>query len=160
VSERAWEQIAAVDYAGYDALHPWRQGVEKRYLPYTHNWHALAGLRIAIESVLHEGLTECFDRHKLVAQTCRDGLRKLGINLWAADEQVAAPTVTAARLPEGWSWSHFDGALRELGMAVGGSYGSLAGKVFRMGHMGHQARLETVETGLTVIEVVLGKSYG
>ena len=42
-------------------------------------------------------------------------------------------------------------------MAVGGNYGPLAGKVFRIGHMGSQAQKELVGLGMDVLEAVLGK---
>ena len=42
-------------------------------------------------------------------------------------------------------------------MAVGGSYGLLAGKVFRIGHMGSQADMELVKEGMDILEEVLNK---
>ena len=62
-----------------------------------------------------------------------------------------SPTVTAAYLPDGWTWPALDAALRAHGMAVGGNYGELAGKVFRIGHMGSQADLALVERGMDVL---------
>ena len=46
VSERAWSAVEEVGYVGYDALAPWKTGVADRHLPYTHNWHAMAGLHL------------------------------------------------------------------------------------------------------------------
>ena len=45
--------------------------------------------------------------------------------------------------------------LREKGLAVGGNYGTLAGKVFRVGHMGSQADDVLVEKGMSIIQSVL-----
>jgi aspartate aminotransferase-like enzyme len=45
--------------------------------------------------------------------------------------------------------------LRERGLVVGGSYGPLTGKVFRIGHMGSQADLDLVNQALDVIESVM-----
>jgi aspartate aminotransferase-like enzyme len=42
-------------------------------------------------------------------------------------------------------------------MGAGGSYGHLAGKVFRIGHMGSQANIELVKKGMDVLEKVLNK---
>jgi aspartate aminotransferase-like enzyme len=39
-------------------------------------------------------------------------------------------------MPDGWTWSEFDRALRKHGVLVGGSYGDLTDRVFRIGHMG------------------------
>lgn len=155
VSARAWEAVAAVGYAGYDALAPWQDGPARRYLPYTHNWHGLAALHRACQLLLDEGLSAVYARHAAVAGHCRARLQAMGVALFPCREAIAAPTVTAAHLPDGWSWPDFDGALRARGMAVGGNYGPLAGKVFRIGHMGNQARMELVEKGLDVLAAVL-----
>jgi aspartate aminotransferase-like enzyme len=155
ISPRAWSAIEEVGYVGYDALAPWKDAIEKRYMPYTHNWHALAGLKVSLDMLFAEGLDASYRRHAEVAQFCRDRLRAMGIKLWAKQEAFAAPTVTAAEVPEGWDWPTFDRALRAEGMAVGGNYGPLAGKVFRIGHMGTQARRELVEQGMAVLERVL-----
>uniref|UniRef100_A0A7C1JRI3 Alanine--glyoxylate aminotransferase family protein n=1 Tax=Caldilinea aerophila TaxID=133453 RepID=A0A7C1JRI3_9CHLR len=157
VSERAWQAVAEAGYAGYDALAPWRDGPAKRFFPYTHNWSALAGLEVSLDLLLAEGMEAVYARHATVAERCRRGLEALGIRLFPAEEAYNSPTVTAAYVPEGWSWPEFDRALRRHGMAVGGNYGELAGKVFRVGHMGSQADLGLVERGLEVIRRVLAE---
>ena len=50
VSAAAWEAIEAVDYAGYDALKPFRTAVERHYFPYTPGWQATAGLNAGAEA--------------------------------------------------------------------------------------------------------------
>lgn len=156
VSPQAWERVQSVNYAGYDALAPWRAGPEERYLPYTHNWAAMKGLQVALDSFFSEGMENVYRRHEEVAALCRGRLSDMGIVLWPAREEIASPTVTAANLPPDWDWPRFDAALRSHGMAVGGSYGPLAGKVFRIGHMGSQANMALVERGMDVIERVIG----
>lgn len=156
VSERAWMAIESVGYAGYDALGPWRTGVADRYLPYTHNWHALAALRIAVRLLLDEGLEAVFARHQAVAAYCRERLQAMGVALYPQREAICSPTVTAAKVPQGWTWVALDQALRAEGMVVGGSYGPLAGKVFRIGHMGSQADRPLVARGMDVLAGVLG----
>jgi aspartate aminotransferase-like enzyme len=155
VSERAWHAIAARGYVGYDALGPWKDGPAQRYLPYTHNWSALAALDVALDLLLAEELDHVYARHAVVAERCRRRLEGMGIRLYPAQEAYNSPTVTAAYLPDGWTWPALDAALRAHGMAVGGNYGELAGKVFRIGHMGSQADLALVERGMAVLEQVL-----
>ncbi|HRV98202.1 MAG TPA: alanine--glyoxylate aminotransferase family protein, partial [Aminobacteriaceae bacterium] len=77
------------------------------------------------------------------------------VALYPKREALCSPTVTAALVPQGWTWNELNGALRSRGMAVGGSYGPLAGKVFRIGHMGSQADMKLVEEGMDVLENVL-----
>ena len=157
VSQRAWEAVEEVNYAGYDALKPWRTGWQNRYLPYTHNWHALASLRVALNMLLDEGLDQVYKRHIEVAAYCRQRLQAMGVRLFPADEAFSSPTVTAAYVPEGWTWERLDAALRSHGMVVGGNYGPLAGKVFRIGHMGSQANMALVNQGMDVLAEVLGQ---
>jgi aspartate aminotransferase-like enzyme len=157
VSERAWARAKQVRYAGYDALSPWREAMHQRYMPYTHNWQAMAGLRVALERLQAEGLENVYQRHANVASYCRRRLLDMGIELWPQRVECASPTVTCARLPTGWAWERFNGALRAQGMAVGGNYGPLAGKTFRIGHMGAQADLVLVQQGMDLIEELLGK---
>jgi aspartate aminotransferase-like enzyme len=155
VSQRAWEIIAEVNYPGYDALAPYREALEKRWFPYTPAWASLAALREACRLILDEGLDQVFDRHKQVAQYCRDRAREMGLDLYPLDEAGCSPTVTAFKVPEFTDWGSLDSRLRERGMGVGGSLGALAGKVFRVGHMGIQADLVLVERGMDVLARVL-----
>jgi aspartate aminotransferase-like enzyme len=155
VSERAWARVRAVNYPGYDALAPWESAMAQRYMPYSHNWAAVAGLRIAINKLLDEGLAHSFQRHAQVADFCRQRLVELGVELWSQRLEFAAPTVTCAKIPAGWTWQAFDQALRRHGMVVGGNYGPLAGKTFRIGHMGTQADLKLVQRGMEVLADVL-----
>ena len=60
-------------------------------------------------------------------------------------------------VPDGWTWKDFNAALRAEGLAIGGSYGPLAGRVFRVGHMGSQADIGLVGKGMDVIAKVLKK---
>ena len=155
VSERAWSVVEDIGYVGYSALAPWRKGVQDQHLPYTHNWHAMAGLHLATRMILHEGLTAVFRRHTEVAAYCRNRLREMGVELFPVKEEICSPTVTAAKVPAGWTWPDLDQALRQRGMVIGGSYGPLADKVFRIGHMGSQAKQELVEKGMNILEEVL-----
>lgn len=155
VSERAWEIIAQVNYAGYDALLPYRDALEKRWYPYTPAWASLAALHEACRLVLEEGLERVYARHTRVAEHCRGHAREMGLALFPAHEAACSPTVTALRVPESLEWEELDRRLRERGMGVGGSLGPLAGRVFRIGHMGSQADLELVDRGMEVLAQAL-----
>jgi aspartate aminotransferase-like enzyme len=72
----------------------------------------------------------------------------LGLSLFPAPEAIPSPTVTAVKVPAGISWSDLDARFRKNGLVVGGSYGPLTGKVFRLGHMGTQADLALVEQAM------------
>lgn len=154
ISARAWEIIEQVDYPGYDALKPFKTAVENAYFPYTPYWQGLAALNMGARLLLDEGLENSFARHAAVAAFCRKRLGEMGLRLFPAADAIPAPTVTAVYVPEQLPWPEFDRRLRQHGLVVGGSYGPLAGKVFRLGHMGSQADQGLVEQALDIIASV------
>jgi aspartate aminotransferase-like enzyme len=155
VSGQAWEIIKEVGYQGYDALAPFDTALADAYFPYTPNWHAVAGLHTACALLLDEGLEAVFERHARVAAYCRQRVKQIGLSLFPRDPATSAPTVTAVKVPHGANWAQLDTALRRRGMVVGGSYGPLAGQVFRIGHMGCQADMELIERGMNVLAEVV-----
>jgi aspartate aminotransferase-like enzyme len=155
VSDAAWEIIDQVDYNGYDALKPFRTAQSRHYFPYTPNWHGVAGLNAGAEMILEEGLSNSYSRHEEVAQFCRSEIEAMGLALFPAPGAICAPTVTAVNVPQGINWRDFDVKLRQNGLVVAGSYGPLADKVFRLGHMGTQADKNLVTQAVAVIKKVL-----
>lgn len=154
VSAQAWDIAATINYQGYDSLSPWRTVQQDGRCPYTPYWHGVAALNAAADSILAEGLEAVFTRHTAVAAACRAGLAQLGIALWNAPESLPATTVTAARVPDGIDWPTWRKALREQGLVVSGSFGPMAGKVFRLGHMGTQADAGLIHQALEAIAKV------
>ena len=59
------------------------------------------------------------------------------------------------KVPQEISWPDLDRRLRQKGMVVAGSYGPLAGKVFRLGHMGSQADMALMQRAMAVLGSVL-----
>ena len=157
VSPAAWERIRDVNYQGYDALLPFMDAEKKGLFPYTPNWHGVSALSAGCNALLKEGLKKVFARHEKCAEMCRKGLTSLGIRLYPKSEEACAPTVTAALVPDGMTWKEWDSRLRASGLVCGGDYGCLAGKVFRLGHMGTQAQPCLVEEALKVIAGALGR---
>jgi len=155
VSARAWKVIEEVAYFGYDAFLPFKTAVEKRYFPYTPNWRSIAALNAAISLLEAEGLEAVRERHSKVAEHTRGTVKGMGLSLFPRNESDSANTVTAVYVPQGWTWAELDAALRLEGVVFGGNYGKLAGKVFRIGHMGSQANLDLVSRGLAGLKKVL-----
>jgi aspartate aminotransferase-like enzyme len=113
------------------------------------------GLREALIMMREEGLQAIFQRHRRIASAFRAASAALGLRL-LADHEVASPTVTAVYLPDDLvekSESVF-GAWREHGLVLGEGQGQLAGKIFRIGHLGSvydqdvTATVEALERGL------------
>jgi aspartate aminotransferase-like enzyme len=155
ISEQAWEIIDKVAYVGYDALKPFRNAQQDFYFPYTPYWHGMAVLHKATQVLLAEGLLASYHRHSKVAAYCRQSLIDIGLSIFPADTAIPSPTVTAVKVPPLMTWKDLDERFRQHGLAVGGSYGPLAGKVFRLGHMGSQADMDLVQQALGIIEKVV-----
>lgn len=155
ISEPAWETIKDVNYSGYDALLPFREAQANFYFPYTPYWHGAAALNKAVELLLEEGLEASYRRHARAALVCRGRLEDAGIELFPVEEAIPSPTVTAAYVPDEVPWLEWDTRLRSRGLVIAGSYGPLAGKVFRLGHMGTQADVALVEKACAVIAEAL-----
>lgn len=157
VSSAAWERMKEVNYQGYDAILPFRTVRTDGRCPYTPNWHGVAALYAGTQAIFKEGMDAAFARHEAVAAQCRAGLAELGIKLWTAPDAVNAPTVTAAMIPDGFTWPEWKEALRRHGLICAGSFGPMDGKVFRLGHMGTQAQPYLMEQALDAIAATLGK---
>src|SRR3546814_3975318 len=72
-------------------------------------------------------------------QTC--ALPILGLSLWAAREEIASPSTTAVRIPDGVKDSDILAASRDaLGVVFSTGHGATAGKLLRIGHMGQIGR--------------------
>ncbi|MDD3146769.1 MAG: aminotransferase class V-fold PLP-dependent enzyme [Candidatus Riflebacteria bacterium] len=155
VSDKAWEIIDRVNYQGYDAFKPFKNATTDFYFPNTMYWQGLAGLSAAAGLILEEGLEQVYDRHIQAQSYCLSRIKQMGLECFAGPTAIKSPSVTAVNLPAGISWPELDRRCRERGLAVAGSYGPLAGKVFRIGHMGTQADLKLLETGLNILESVL-----
>ena len=108
-------------------------------------------LRQGSALILNEGLDACFARHEAVAAACRQGLADMGLKLFRVPGAVAAPTVTAAYVPDGVDWNVWRNALKSAGLAVARSFGPMRDKVFRLGHMGTQANMTLLRRALDII---------
>lgn len=114
--------------------------------------------------IIEEGMGERFLRHSRIARAIRAALKKMGFSFFT-QEPYLADTLSVANYPQGVKDSSFRRELHENGVIVAGGLGHLAGKVFRMGHMGNLSHaqvyfaLEAVEKTLQSIgyKVELGE---
>ncbi|MFF4615378.1 hypothetical protein [Nonomuraea jabiensis] len=107
-----------------------------------------------------EGLAEVFRRHDRHAEATRRAVRAWGLEVLCADEREHSSSLTAVLMPDG----HDADAVRKLildryDMSLGTGLGRLAGRVFRIGHLGHfndltlAGTLSGVEMGLSAAGV-------
>ncbi|MEE8314876.1 MAG: alanine--glyoxylate aminotransferase family protein [Myxococcota bacterium] len=95
----------------------------------------LAGLREALQIMLGDGLAALFARHEALARATRAAMEALGLELLAPDSPSFA--CTAVRVPDGVDGRALVKHVRDrYDMTLAGGQGSLAGQIFRIGHMG------------------------
>lgn len=94
------------------------------------------GLEEGLRIVLDEGMEERIKRHKAFGRAVRQSLAVYGMKALASEE-VAAPTLSCIQYPEGVDDAKFRAAMADKGTILSGSLAHLAGKAFRIGHMGN-----------------------
>lgn len=151
VSPCAWEAVKEVGYAGYDGFAPFHKPKDGAALPYTAFRQGAAALAEAADMLLEEGLENVFARHEKVAAQCREGIKKLGLEMFTSPSAVNSPTVSAVKVPKGIAWPEWRSRLMQRGLIPGGGLAGLEGKLFRIGHMGSQARPDLVQKALKII---------
>jgi len=152
VSDKAWDIIDEINYVGYDALKPFRNALENKYFPYTPSWVNIAQLYEASMVIMDDDFSDTIKRHKYNAAHVMESMTKMGYQPFVEDLQFAASTVSAFLIPEKYTWETFDKKLRSKGLAVGGNYGPLAGKIFRIGHMGSQSNRNLIDPALEILK--------
>ena len=86
--------------------------------------------------ILEEGLEVRFQRHQKTASAIRAALKNLGFSIFT-EFPFLADTLSVVEYPEGIEDISFRSQLSDRGVVVAGGLGDLAGRVFRMGHMGN-----------------------
>ena len=110
---------------------------EKGFFPYTPATNLLFGLREALRMLQAEGLDAVFARHGRHAEATRRAVRAWGLELLCVNPSEYSSSLTAVLVPEGHDAGRLlDVILDRFDMALGVGLGILAGKVFRIGHLG------------------------
>jgi alanine-glyoxylate transaminase / serine-glyoxylate transaminase / serine-pyruvate transaminase len=117
------------------------------FFPYTPGTNLLYGLREACAMLAEEGLPSVFARHQRHAAATRAAVRAWGLEVLCADEREHSGSLTAVLLPDGQDADEVRRVILErFDMSLGSGLGKLAGKVFRIGHLGHFNDLTLVGT--------------
>jgi alanine-glyoxylate transaminase/serine-glyoxylate transaminase/serine-pyruvate transaminase len=134
-------------------LKPNQQG----FFPYTPATNLLYGLREAIAMLMEEGMANVFARHDRHAEATRRAVRAWGLEILCAEPAEYSSSLTAVLVPEGHDADHLRRVILErFDMSLGTGLAKLAGKVFRIGHLGDfndlslAGTLAGVEMGLTI----------
>ena len=123
--------------------------------PYTPAVGLIAGLVHSIELLEDEGLENVYARHHRLAEGVRRAVAGWGMAPFAASADLCSDTVTAVKVPEGCNGTDLvQLAAQKYGMAFGVGLGEVAGKVFRIGHLGMLTDA-MVLSGLAVAEMCM-----
>jgi alanine-glyoxylate transaminase / serine-glyoxylate transaminase / serine-pyruvate transaminase len=105
--------------------------------PYTPPTNLLYGLREALAMLDEEGPDAVFARHRRHAETTRRAVRAWGLEIVCRDPDEYSSTLTAVLLPDGHDADQLRGLILDrFNMSLGAGLGRLAGKAFRIGHLG------------------------
>jgi alanine-glyoxylate transaminase / serine-glyoxylate transaminase / serine-pyruvate transaminase len=132
----------------------------KGFFPYTPATNLLYGLREAIAMLEEEGLDNVFARHDRHAEATRRAASAWGLEVLCAVPEEYSSSLTALVMPAGHDADKLRAAILErFDMSLGMGLGRLAGKVFRVGHLGDfndltlMGTLAGVEMGLEIAGV-------
>ncbi len=137
MNEKAWQAYASAKMPRYY----WDFGKAKDYslkgqTPWTPAISICYALNASLDLMLSEGLPNIFARHTRVAEMTRNGIRSLGLMVFA-QESHASNTVTAVSGNDKINISKLIQVLRdEYDVVIAGGQRKLSGKIFRIGHLG------------------------
>ncbi|SFV35676.1 pyridoxal-phosphate-dependent aminotransferase family protein [Hyphomicrobium facile] len=135
----AWDEMLALNATGY--------------FPYTPATGLLYGLAEAIDLINDEGLENVFARHQRLAEATRRAVQAWGLEIQCRDPKYYSPAVTTVVVPEGHNADAYRKiVLDNFNMSLGTGLNKIAGKAFRIAHLGDTNEL-TVLGALTGVEM-------
>ena len=133
---------------------------EAGLFPYTPATNLLYGLRESLRMLGEEGLEAVFARHARHGEATRRAVRAWGLDICPLDDREYSNSLTAVLVPEGHDADAFRAVVLErFDMSLGNGLGKLAGRVFRIGHLGAfndlmlAGALAGVEMGLSLAQI-------
>lgn len=159
VSTRAWEasRVASCPRFYFDWA-PYKASYESKdpESPFTPAISLVLGMAAALRLYFEEGKEAVLERHRLLSEATKEGVRALGLDLFG-ERPEAAWAVTAVRAPEGIDGNELVAKVRtDHGIILAPGQGPLKGRVFRIGHLGHYDHLDIVR-GLAALELTLSE---
>jgi alanine-glyoxylate transaminase/serine-glyoxylate transaminase/serine-pyruvate transaminase len=134
------------------------------FFPYTPATNLLFGLRESLRMLMEEGLENVFARHKRLGEAARLAVKAWELELLCQNPEEYSSSLTAVLMPQGYDADVFRKlVLERFNMSLGNGLGKLAGKVFRIGHLGDfnelmlAGTLSGIEMGLAFARVPFSK---
>jgi alanine-glyoxylate transaminase / serine-glyoxylate transaminase / serine-pyruvate transaminase len=124
------------------------------FFPYTPATNLLYALAESIDMLHEEGLENVFARHDRHAEATRRAARGWGLEIWCREPKDYSSSLTTILMPEGQDADRFrKAALEHFDISLGTGLSKLAGKVFRIGHLGDT-------NDLTIVGALAGVEMG
>jgi alanine-glyoxylate transaminase/serine-glyoxylate transaminase/serine-pyruvate transaminase len=166
ISEKALEASTSAGlHKSYWDWQPILAANRNGFFPYTPPTNLLYGLRESLKMLYDEGLPHVFARHARHAAATRAAVRAWGLEVVCLDEREHSASLTAVLLSEEHNADRVrDVILDRFDMSLGAGLSKLAGRVFRIGHLGHfndltlAGTLAGVQMGLQLAEVAIHPS--
>jgi pyridoxamine--pyruvate transaminase len=161
VSPAAWETMerrAQPLRGSFLSLLDWKTAwLEGNRFPYTPSVSEMYALESTLAQTLEVGIERFVEQHQMIARACREAVKALGFELWAAREEIAAGCVTAVKAPAGFDEAKLrDIMRRKYGVMISPGYGELQTQLFRLSHMGPgQAHPTVLAAQLAIFERAL-----
>ncbi|HVN53901.1 MAG TPA: alanine--glyoxylate aminotransferase family protein [Anaerolineaceae bacterium] len=162
VSPHAWEQIdraASSGHGWYLNLRTWRKYQQEwgawHPSPVTLPVNVILAALVSMRKIAKAGREAHFARYVAASQAVRGGLEELGFEMFVPTA-FAAPIATAVKARPEFEVAGLSQWLSsQRGIAISGGLGSLAGKIFRVGHLGKAAEMENISEFLAAVEEFL-----
>ncbi len=154
VSQKAWSLIEKSDIPKfYFDFKKEKKSIDENTTAYTPAVSLVIGLNEVLKTMRAMGLEGIWKKHERLATACREGLKAMGLKLYAPESPSNA--VTAAYSPEGIEAGKIVKSLREnFNMTIAGGQDAAKGKIFRIGHLGYYDPMDMVSV-LSAVEMSL-----
>lgn len=157
VSPDAWKAIESSDLPKYYwDFKKMRKSLKDDTTAFTPSVSLIVAMKKAMDMVKEEGIENVWKRHSRLAHATREGIKALGLELFAGEN--SSNVVTSVKVPEGVDISAIIKKLRdESGVTFTGGQSELKGKIFRIGHIGYIDDFDII-TAIAAIEKGLYES--
>ena len=154
VAQSAWESIEKSDLPKYYwSFKKMQKALSNKTTAYTPAITLIMAAGKALSMIREEGIENVWSRHARLAHATREGIKALGLELFAGD--ASSNVLTSVKAPEG---INIDSAIKKLrdetGVTITGGQDELKGKIFRIGHMGYVNEFDIV-LAISAVEKIL-----
>ena len=158
ISEKAWKAHTEAKMPRfYWDFTQAKSYLERKQTPWTPAVSVVFGLYVSLDMMLKEGLQNIVARHARVGEVTREGIKSLGLPLFA-EEGYASNTVTSVAGSNGLDVKKMLTIMREEHEVIlGGGQQKLDGKIFRVGHLG-MVNEEDIDKVISALKVALPKA--